>query len=145
MPMMQEKTLHGSYWRLAMDANQNPPSERKVIIDFSKIPKQPPIEWSTGAWNGPLIELDPDDPFGDMESIFNRGIHITSIVPPESGWPIVAHCDQCGKTEIVLSPWAIKPSDGDYWRMQMCVDEENGIRHNMPPMIPAQWIEEIVK
>jgi hypothetical protein len=70
-----------------MDANQNPPSERDWTIEEQEeffasqdavtftfngcdVPKQPPIEWSTSAWNGPLIELDPNDPFGDMERLF---------------------------------------------------------------------------
>ena len=68
-----------------MDPNQNLPSECEwteqekeefftsqdaMTLDFNSIPKQPPIQFSTGAWNGPLIELDPDDPFGDMERLF---------------------------------------------------------------------------
>jgi hypothetical protein len=123
-----------------MEPNQNIPSERKVIIDFSKIPKQPPIEWSTGAWNGPLIELDPNDPFGHMESLFSSGVHITSIVPPESGWPIVAHCDLCKKTVVVLSPWAVKPENDDYWKMNgTCLDEEMGMKHNMYPQKWYPW------
>jgi hypothetical protein len=115
-----------------------------TIADLEKmldaVPQQPPIEWSTGWWNGPYIELDPDDPFGDMERIFHRGIHITSIVPPEQGWPIVAHCDLCHKTEIVLSPYAAKPSDGDYFRMNgTCLDEELHWKHNMYPQKWYPW------
>jgi hypothetical protein len=129
-----------------MDANQNPPSERDwteqekedffssqdaVTGILNGIPNQPPIQWSTGAWNRPLIKLDPDDPFGHIQRLFGPTINITSIVPPESGWPIVAHCDLCKKTVIVLSPWAIKPEDGDYWRMEMCGDETLAFEHNM--------------
>ena len=141
-----------------MDQNQNLPSDRKWTIEeqeeffasqdaltcnFNDVPKQPPIGWSTGAWNGPIIELDPEDPFGDLERRFNRGIHITSIVPPEQGWPIVAHCDLCHKTEIVLSPWAKKPDDGDYFLMNgTCLDEEKHIKHNMYPQTWYPWRKE---
>ena len=34
-------------------------------------------------------------------------------------------------TTFVLSPWAIKPSEGDYWRIQMCGSDVEGFRHNM--------------
>jgi hypothetical protein len=132
-----------------MEPNQNPPSERDwteqekdeffasqdaVTGILNGFPNQPPIEWSTGAWNGPLIKLDPDDPFGHMQRLFGPAINITSIVPPEQGWPIVAHCDLCKKTVIVLSPWAIKPEKGDYWKMHhTCLDEDLHIKHNMYP------------
>ena len=119
-----------------MEPNLNPPSEREWTSKekeefFANLPKQPPIQWSTGAWNGPLIELDPEDPFGDMERIFNRGIHVTSITPPESGWPVAFYCPLCKVTTFVLSPWAVKPSDGDFWRMEMCGSDVEGFRHNM--------------
>lgn len=101
-------------------------------INWDDIPKQHPIEWSTSAWNGPIITLDPGDPFGDIEQIFNRGIHVTHINPPEQGWPIATYCPICKKTTFVLSPWSIKPKDGDYWRMnEMCVDEVLGSTHGM--------------
>lgn len=96
------------------------------------VPNQPPIEWHTGAWNGPLIELDADDPFGHMERLFSSGIHVTSIVPPEVGWPIAMYCPICKETTFMLSLWAIKPEDGDYWRMNYtCASEEIGVNHNM--------------
>ena len=130
-----------------MDANQNPPSERDwtpeekeeffasqdaITLDFNSIPKQPPIQWSTSAWNGPLIELDPDDPFGDLERRFNRGIHVTSIVPPEQGWPIAMHCPICKETTFMLDKWAIKPKDGDYFLMdEICASEDHSIKHNI--------------
>ena len=46
------------------------------------------------------------------------GIFITGLVPPEAGWVIVCHCPECKVTEIVVSPYAIKPSDGDFWIMR---------------------------
>ena len=146
-----------------MDPNQNPPSERQwteaekeeFLTSTDAVTGVPnrsmagawpttgePIKWSTGAWNGPIIDLDPDDPFGHMRRLFGPRINITSIVPPEQGWPIVAHCDLCKKTVIVLSPWAIKPEKGDYWKMEgTCLDEENHIRHNMYPekFAPYPW------
>jgi len=101
-------------------------------LNFNGIPQQPPIAWSTGAWNGPLIELDPNDPFGDLERIFRRGIHVTAIVPPEQGWPVAFHCPICKETTFLLSPWAIKPEKGDYWRInETCGSEEHHMQHNM--------------
>jgi hypothetical protein len=138
-----------------MEPNQNPPCEREWTIEeqeeffasqdavtglLNGVPKQPPIEWNTSAWNGPIIELDPDDPFGHMRRLFGPAINITSIVPPESGWPIVAHCELCRKTVIVLSPWAVKPEDGDYWKMNgTCLDEDLHIKHNMYPQKWYPW------
>ena len=146
-----------------MDANQNPPSERDWTIEEQEaffasqdavtgVPNRSmagawpttgePIKWSTGAWNGPIIDLEPDDPFGHMRRLFGPRINITSIVPPEQGWPIVAHCDLCKKTVIVLSPWAIKPEDGDYWKMHhTCLDEDLHIKHNMYPQRWSPWRE----
>ena len=106
---------------------------------FSNVPKQPPIEWSTGTWKGPLIELDQNDPFGHMEQLFSSGIHITSITPPEQtppeqGWPIAMYCPICKVTTFVLSPYAIKPEKGDYWRMtKMCADSD---KHNLEMSMP---------
>ena len=78
----------------------------------------------------------------DKEFLEPKGINITSIVPPEKGWPIVAHCDLCKKTVIVLSPWAIKPEDGDYWKMHhTCLDEDLHIKHNMYPQKWYPWKE----
>jgi hypothetical protein len=129
------------------EPNQNPPSEREWTIAereeffasqdaitgiLNGIPSQPPIEWSTGAWNGPLIELDHDDPFGDLERIFRRGIHVTKIVPPEQGWPMAFYCPLCKETTFLLSPWAVKPKDGDYFKMnETCASEEHYYQHNM--------------
>ena len=109
------------------------PNFVEAVEKFIKdLPPQPPIEWSTGAWNGPLIELDPNDPFGHMESLFSSGIHVTSIVPPEQGWPVAMHCPLCKETVFMLSLWAIKPKDGDFFKInKMCVNEELGFKHNM--------------
>jgi hypothetical protein len=61
-------------------------------------------------------------------------IVVTSIVPPaDYGWPIACHCDICKTTTIIYSPYAAKPTDGDYWLMQhTCVEDGDlGIRHNL--------------
>jgi len=85
------------------------------------------------------------------------GIHITSITPPEQGWPIMAHCSICKKTVIVLSPYAAKPEDGDILSLKgTCLDEDEHIRHNMWPQHdypwpsrwgprPEEWTEEAFK
>ena len=67
-----------------------------------------------------------------MEQLFSSGIHVTSIKPPEQGWPIAMYCPICKVTTFVLSPWAAKPEDGDYFKMNdMCADEVLGFKHNM--------------
>lgn len=61
-----------------------------------------------------------------------KGIHITRIVPPERGWPIAMYCPICKETTFILSPWAIKPKDGDYFRMNgACGSDVLGTLHNI--------------
>ena len=60
-------------------------------------------------------------------------VTITSIKPPEAGWPVLFHCSLCKMTVIALHPWALKPSDGDYWKIEACADEHEHFRHNMVP------------
>ena len=134
-----------------MEINDNPPSEREwtiaereeffasqdarcgIAVDFSKVSHQPPIEWSTGAWNGPIMPLSSDDPFGDLKRFIRPpGIYVTSIVPPTRGWPIAMYCPICKETTFILSPWAAKPKDGDYFRMnEVCGSVEHGGQHNL--------------
>jgi hypothetical protein len=127
-----------------MDPNQNPPSEREWS-DQEKEEFFASTDAVTGLLGGgvaanwtPSEVLPPitlkglQDAYADVQANLFPGVHITSIIPPEQGWPIVAHCDLCRKTEIVLSPWAMKPEKGDYWKMDgTCLDEEKHIRHNM--------------
>ena len=47
-------------------------------------------------------------------------IIITSIKQPAQGWPMVLHCNVCAKSEIVLNPYGLKPTEGDYFRIEMC-------------------------
>lgn len=130
-----------------MGPNQNPPYEREWTTEereeffklqdalagiLNGISNQPPIEWSTSAWNGKILDLDPSDPFGDIDRIFRRGIHVTKIIPPEHGWPISFHCPICKKTVFILSLYAEKPKDGYYFRLNdTCVDDVHGFEHNM--------------
>jgi hypothetical protein len=99
-----------------------------------------PPDLSVGRMSTPITLSGLQETYADFEEKFFRGIHITSITPPEQGWPIVAHCDICHKTEIVLSPYATKPSDGDYWKLNgTCLDEEKHIKHNMYPQKWYPW------
>lgn len=69
-------------------------------------------------------------------------IHI--ITPPATGWLIAFHCPLCGVTTFLLSPWATKPHDGDYWQLRMCVSEEEGGRvamsHNLVLQEYQPWL-----
>ena len=139
-----------------MGANQNPPSERdwtpEEMEDFFS------DKWKD-AYNGQIAsvmtngaDLSNKEPITlekllktqhDLERLVApRGIYITSIVHPEQGWPIVAHCDICHETVIVLSPYAIKPENGDYYLMNgTCLNEEEHIKHNMYPQKLYLWDE----
>ena len=72
-----------------------------------------------------------------LQASFDRlpdssGIHLREIVPPETGWPIMAHCPLCKRTDIVLVPWGSKPGDGDILLMRRtCLDPELGTRHQL--------------
>lgn len=60
-----------------------------------------------------------------------RGVHITHIVPPEQGWPVALYCPIWKETTFILSPWAIKPKDGDYWKINSsCGSDTFGKNHN---------------
>jgi len=57
------------------------------------------------------------------------GIHVTSITPPAQGWPVAMYCPICKETTFILSPWAMKPVDGDYFKMNgVCGRDET---HNL--------------
>ena len=62
-----------------------------------------------------------------------KGIHVTSIVPPEQGWPIAMYCPICKVTTFVLSPWAAKPEKGDYyWKIKdVCVSGDHAMLLDM--------------
>ena len=127
-----------------MEPNQNPPSERDWTIEEQEefFASQDAV---TGLFPNSVANnvLMPNF-IQEIEHIFDPGIHITSFVPTESGWPIVAHCDLCKKTVIVLSPWAIKPEKGDYWKLEgTCLDEEEHIKHNLPIWYP--WRKEKIE
>ena len=126
-----------------MEPNQNPPSERDWTPEEMEefFASQDAVtgllgggvatNWTPSEVLPPITLKSLQEAYANVQEKLFPSIHITSIVPPESGWPIVAHCDLCKKTVIVLSPWAIKPEDGDYWRMEMCGDETLAFEHNM--------------
>jgi hypothetical protein len=47
-------------------------------------------------------------------------INITSYVEPEAGWFVMYYCPFCHVSTIMLHPWAIKPTGGDYHRILHC-------------------------
>lgn len=50
-------------------------------------------------------------------------IEIERIAPSEYGWPVMMHCSKCRVTTIIHHPYGLKPEDGDYYRLEMCIDE----------------------
>ena len=128
-----------------MDANQNPPSEREWTVEereafFSS------DNAITGLPNSALAGMPTNAlPFRPTASInhcgdelakewpwcIETGIHVTSVTPPESGWLMSFYCSLCKETWFLLSPWALKPKEGDYWRIQMCGSDVEGFRHNL--------------
>jgi hypothetical protein len=108
-----------------MEINDNPPSEREWTIAEME-------EFFAGqdARTGGTIT---NAPFRENWFLYPAGIYVTKIVPPEQGWPIAMHCPICRETTFILSPWAIKPQDGDYFLMKdACIaDGVLSHKHNM--------------
>jgi len=138
-----------------MEPNQNPPSERdwtpEEMEEFFASQDavtgmfNEGIASNAGTYWRDTLPISPSwlrmitDEMGTKFPA-GYGIVVTSIVPPEQGWPIVAHCDLCRKTVIVLSPWAVKPEKVDYWKMEgTCLDEDLHIKHNMYPQKWYPW------
>lgn len=124
-----------------MDTNQNPPSERDWTLEEMEefFKSQDAV---TGMFSGSPIKLNSYHPNSSVLNCgdyiadvwpwwMQRGIHVTALTPPESGWPVAFHCPLCRETTFLLSPWACKPSDGDYWRVEMCANETEAFRHNL--------------
>lgn len=117
-----------------MDPNWNVPSEREWTIEeqeefFSS------RDAITGLFSGAVAS---NATWSNAPK--PTGIHLTSITPPEQGWPIMAHCKICKKTVIVLSLYAAKPEKGDIWSLKgTCLDENENIRHNMYPQHDYPW------
>lgn len=120
-----------------MEPNQNPPSERDWTIqekaDFYASQENTGSLFSGAVANNGVQFSDVRHfSIDEIESILNRGIHVTSIVPPEQGWPMAFHCPICKETTFLLSPWAVKPKDGDYFKMNdTCASDDHGHQHNM--------------
>lgn len=47
-----------------------------------------------------------------------KGIYITKIVQPEHGAVILMHCSTCKKTLIEVNKYALKPVDGEGFKME---------------------------
>ena len=121
------------------DANDNPPCEREWTIEEREefFTSQDAV---TGLFSGAVANNAASS---WMNTRRPTGIHVTSISPPEYGWPVAFYCPRCKETVFLWSPWAIKPKDGDYWKMnEMCVSEEYGHKHNLE-MIKTEWYRPI--
>lgn len=100
----------------------DPPSEREWTIEEMEefFAGQ---DARTGLFNGGYASNRPP--------VKEVGIHVTHITPPAAGWPIALYCPLCKETTFVLSPWAKKPDDGDYWKMKdICGSEVLADMHN---------------
>lgn len=53
-------------------------------------------------------------------------IHVTFLQCSvyEHGYPVEYYCDQCKQHTFLWHPFLIKPTDGDYFRIQFCPDHE---------------------
>lgn len=110
-----------------MDANQNPPSERDWTIEEQEefFASQDAV---TGLFSG-CVANNACLPVGWMNIGKPTGIHVTSIVPPEQGWPVAMYCPICKVTTFVLSSWAKKPYDGDYFKIKdVCTLGDHAMR-----------------
>lgn len=63
------------------------------------------------AYDGLDVAINPDLVSEDP------GIHITNIVQPEHGAIILYYCKECKRTEIFINEHAVKPKDGDAWKI----------------------------
>jgi hypothetical protein len=124
-----------------MEPNDNPPSEREWTIEemeefFSDkytnayASNSKPVDSSSitlASLQQALSEYDRKFPRPD-DVVVVRGIFVMSIAPPEHGWPMAMHCPICKETTFILSPWAIEPKDGGYFKMEACVSEVHNMR-----------------
>ena len=113
-----------------MDPNQNPPSER----DWTEQEKEEffaSTDAITGLPNGSLAGAWASNGAANWTNASKpTGIHVTAITPPEQGWPVAFYCPICKETTFLLSPWAIKPKEADYWyMMEICGNEVDDIEH----------------
>ena len=49
-------------------------------------------------------------------------IFLTDVKQPKRGAVIMAHCRLCRRITITVSEYAVKPKDGDLWKMELCVE-----------------------
>lgn len=100
-----------------MNPNQNPPSEREWTIE-----EQEEFFSSDDAITGLPWYLMPG----------RTGICVTAIKPLLQGWLMSYYCPLCRETWFLLSPWACKPKDGDYFKLtEMCANPDFAMKHNL--------------
>jgi hypothetical protein len=62
----------------------------------------------------------------------SRGIFITSVRHPDSGWIIALRCDICHTTHYVHNEYAVKPEHGDFWLVSgACIDPRHNVCHSL--------------
>ena len=115
-----------------MDPNQNPPSER----DWTEQEREEffaSTDAITGLPNGSLAGAWASNGAANWTNASKpTGIHVTAITPPEQGWPVAFYCPICKETTFLLSPWAIKPKEADYIKMNdTCASDEFHYMHTM--------------
>jgi hypothetical protein len=127
-----------------MEPNQYPPSEREWTPQemeefFAGQDAVTGLFREATAINTPVGEWT----ITEMAEWWNqRGIHVTSIVPPAQGWPIAMHCPICRETTFLLSPWAAKPEKGDYWLMkETCGSDVLCEMHNIQMAYDKMFME----
>ena len=114
-----------------MEPNQNPPSEKEWTLEEQEEFFSSP-DAVTGLLSGAVANnACLKDEWRNL-SVTSRGIHVTRVGEPEQGWLMSFYCPLCKETTFLLSPYACKPSEGDYWRMkEMCANEEHAFNHNL--------------
>jgi hypothetical protein len=82
-------------------------------------------EIPTHKFNSVLFVDAPELPEPDG---FEPGIHITSIVQPETGGIIAMHCPECRATVFVLHQYSTKPPRGDFHLLEgLCENWTHGM------------------
>lgn len=134
-----------------MEPNQNPPSEREwtpeEMEDFFSDKFIDAYNSNVNAMitNGPVTATSEEITLEKLIKMYEelerlaapKGIFITHLVPPESGWMLAMYCPICKETTFRLDKYACKPSEGDYFLMkQTCGSDEHWQEHNIQLNLP---------
>jgi hypothetical protein len=132
-----------------MDPNDNHPSEREWTLEEQEefFGSQDAVTgllgggvakfWSKEEVPTPITLKGLQEAYQTLEETLYRGIHVISITPPKSGWPMAIHCPLCRETTFFLSPYACKPTedgkefDGYHLINDMCGNAEHSWQHNI--------------